>query len=63
MLEQPEAEIGAVLGRVVEQQGGELEDEGSLHGEQVAEEEGRLVGAEGVEKNAEENVRCVPRET
>jgi len=42
-----------VFAGLVEEQRGELEDEGALNGEQVAEEIGRLVGAQGVQEHAQ----------
>lgn len=53
MSEQTKAKVGAVFGCIVEQQTRELEDEGPLHGEEVLEEEGGLIGAEGVQEDTE----------
>ena len=57
MLEELEAEISAVLGGLVEQKPGELEDERPLDGEQVLEEERGLVGGQGVQEDAEDRAQ------
>ena len=54
MLEQPEAEVGAVLGGLVEEEAGELEHEGPLDGEEVAQEQRRLVRPQRVQQDAED---------
>ena len=53
MLEELEAQVSAVFRRVVEQKAGKLEDEGSLHGKQMLDEEGRLVGGQGVQQHSQ----------
>ena len=53
VLEELEAQVSAVFRRVVEQKAGKLEDEGSLHGKQMLDEEGRLVGGQGVQQHSQ----------
>ena len=54
MLEETEAQVGAVLGGLVEEEPGKLEDERPLDGEEVAEERGGLVGAQRVQVDAQD---------
>ena len=54
MLEQPEAKVGAVLGGLVEEEPGKLEDERPLDGEEVAQEQRRLVRPQRVQQDAED---------
>ena len=54
VLEEPEAEVGAVLRGLVEEEAGKFEDERPLDGEEVTEERGGLVGAQRVQVDAED---------
>ena len=54
VLEEPEAQVGAVLGGLVEEESGKLEDERPLDGEEVAEVRGGLVGAQRVQVDAQD---------
>ena len=54
MFEEPKAQVGAVLGGLVEEEPGKFEDERPLDGEEVAEERGRLVGAQRVQVDAQD---------
>ena len=54
MLEEPEAQVGAVLGGLVEEEPGKFEDERPLDGEEVAQEQRRLVRPQRVQQDAED---------
>ena len=53
MLEELEAQVSAVFRRVVKQEAWKLEDKGSLHGKQMLDEEGGLVGGQGVQQHSQ----------